>query len=203
MKSLEKNNLFENLQILKKEGLKKIGLIDLKKINKKNTDNLELYRQTIKKVVQLKDEKRKVWIRKQNEFDSDYYEQGVQTKKSGYQNYRWMPELTMRMVHHMIVDLGIKKKQKVLDFGCAKGYSVKSFRMFDIDAYGVDISSYAIQSVIPDKWKTPEYCKLIVDWEMPFKNIKFDWIIAKDAIEHLNEEELSKFLKMSKKYNNV
>tara|TARA_B110000196_G_scaffold195003_1_gene166997 strand:- start:584 stop:1429 length:846 start_codon:yes stop_codon:yes gene_type:complete len=199
MKSLKKNDLLENLKILKKEGLKKLGINDLKKIDKKTIENLELYRSIIKKVVKLKNEKRKVWIKKQNEFDSDYYEQGIQTKKSGYENYRWIPELTMRMVHHMIIDLNIKKKQKILDFGCAKGYSVKSFRMFDIDAYGVDISSYAIQSVIPDKWGTQEHCKLIVDWEIPFKNIKFDWIIAKDAIEHLNEEELIKFLKMSKK----
>lgn len=190
----------ESVFQLKREGLKKFGIIELNNIDIRTLENLEPYEYVIRRVSELDEKKRANWIEKQNLFDFDYYELGIQKRKSGYENYRWMPEMTMRMVHHMITDLPIKKNEKVLDFGCAKGFSVKSFRMFGIDAYGVDISSYAIQNVIPDQWKTHECCKLIVDWEIPFKNIKFDWIIAKDAIEHLSEEELSKFLKISKKF---
>jgi len=185
---------------LKREGLKKFGIIDLKNIDIRTLENLEPYYFALKKVSELGKDERKEWINKQNLFDFDYYEIGIQKGKSGYENYRWMPELTMRMAHHIVVDLPIKKNDKVLDFGCAKGYLVKSLRMFGIDAYGVDVSSYAIQSVIPDQWETHESCRLIVNWEMPFDKIKFDWIIAKDAIEHLNEDELSKFLKLAKKY---
>lgn len=189
----------EDVFTLKREGLKRFGIIELNNIDIRTIENLEPYFSVIKQICQLDKKKRKDWINKQNLFDFDYFETGIQKRKSGYENYRWMPELTMRMVHHMIVDLPIKMNEKVLDFGCAKGYSVKSFRMFGIDAYGLDVSAYAIQSVIPDQWNTHECCKMIVDWEIPFKDLKFDWIIAKDTIEHLNEEELSKFLKLAKK----
>lgn len=184
---------------LKQEGLKRFGIIDLKNIDVRTLENLEPYFPIIKKIGQLDKKTRSEWIKMQNLYDFDYYEQGIQNRKSGYENYRWMPELTMRMAHHMVVDLPIKKDEKVLDFGCAKGYLVKSLRMYGIDAYGVDVSTYAIQSVIPDQWETHECCKLIVDWEIPFDKMKFDWIIAKDAIEHLNEEDLGKFLKLAKK----
>lgn len=185
---------------LKNEGLKKFGTIDLKNLNLKTLETLEPYRTSLKEAYKLKKNERYDWINKQNLFDFDYYELGIQKGKSGYENYRWIPELTMRMAHYMITDLPIKRTQKVLDFGCAKGFLVKALRMFGIESYGVDVSSYAIQSVIPDKWDTHKSCKLIVNWNMPFKKIKFDWIIAKDAIEHLNEEELSKFLILSKKH---
>lgn len=185
---------------LKNDGLIKFGKVNLGDVDNDTCERLKLFEYEITTVAKLKDEIRKEWISKQNMFDLEYYETGIQCNKSGYENYHWMPELTMRMVHHMITQLGIKNNQKVLDFGCAKGFSVKSFRMFGIDAYGVDVSSYAIHSVEHDQWNTHQNCKLIINWNMPFKKVKFDWVIAKDVIEHLNENEVQKFLKLSKKH---
>ena len=34
-------------------------------------------------------------------FDEDYYERGAETGKSLYSHYRWMPELTIPMCHHI------------------------------------------------------------------------------------------------------
>ena len=39
----------------------------------------------------------------------------------------------------------LKKNSKVLDVGCAKGFLVKEFRKKDIEAYGIDISTYALR----------------------------------------------------------
>ena len=61
-----------------------------------------------------------------NIYDKNYYECGIESGKSLYTNYRWMPELTIPMCSRMIEHLKISSRDKILDFGCAKGYSVKA-----------------------------------------------------------------------------
>ena len=133
-----------------------------------------------------------------NIYDEDYYERGVQTGKSGYQNYSWMPELTLRMAHHLITELDIQKNYKVLDFGCAKGYLVKALRLLSIDAYGIDASKYAIDCV---DVALRNYCQLVKADEKP--NLPFDQldlIIAKDVFEHIPENQLSGLLSYFSKH---
>lgn len=127
-----------------------------------------------------------------NEFDCDYYENGVVTGKSCYLNYRWMPEMTIRMAYLIIKHLNLKTEESVLDFGCAKGYLVKALRILDIPAYGCDISEYAINQVDGD---VRSFCNFIEDSNclFPFER-KFDWIISKDVLEHLSEQEIDAFL---------
>lgn len=117
-------------------------------------------------------------------FGADYYERGIETGRSGYTNYRWMPELTLRMAHHLIIGLGIKPTDKVLDYGCAKGYLVKALRMLDIDAWGCDTSEYALSQVPAD---VRDYCA-------PHNRSEFDWVIAKDVFEHIPKPELHALL---------
>jgi len=81
-----------------------------------------------------------------NYFNKDYYENGISSGLSLYTNYKWMPDLTIPMAFRIIEILNIKERDSILDFGCAKGYMVKSFRMLYRDAYGVDISDYAISN---------------------------------------------------------
>ena len=81
-----------------------------------------------------------------NYFNKDYYENGISSGLSLYTNYKWMPDLTIPMAFRIIEILNIKESDSILDFGCAKGYMVKSFRMLYRDAYGVDISDYAISN---------------------------------------------------------
>jgi len=131
-------------------------------------------------------------------FDHDYYEKGKLSGKSLYENYRWLPELTLPLAQEIIQKIeaisnqGNKKKYNILDFGCAKGFLVQAFRQLGHNAYGVDISNYAIQnshtnarpflSLISNTLKIP------VDWP------KFDWVIAKDVLEHIQPNELFSYL---------
>ena len=78
-----------------------------------------------------------------NIFDEKYFEDGVRNRVSAYENYRWMPERTIREASSIINAI---KFDTVLDYGCAKGFMVYAMRLLGKDAYGVDISEYAIEN---------------------------------------------------------
>ena len=79
-------------------------------------------------------------------FDKDYYTDGIAKGLSCYENYRWIPELTYPMAHAFFNFLRLKKKSNVLEFGCAHGFLIKCLIDFGVNAYGVDISDYAIKN---------------------------------------------------------
>lgn len=126
-----------------------------------------------------------------NIFNRDYFENGVVTGKSCYVNYHWMPELTIKMAHKLIKHLDLKEGDRVLDYGCAKGFLVKALKILDVDAFGCDVSSYAIDQADPE---IRHVCKLMKsNKKIPFKH-KFDWIISKDVLEHIEEKDVDIFL---------
>lgn len=131
-------------------------------------------------------------------YDENYYEAGIKSGISLYTNYRWMPELSIPLAHHIIKHLGIKSDNTVLDFGCAKGYLVKAFRLLNISAYGVDVSEYAIQTADPS-------CKDLVHLiETPEEIQKyfsqpFDFVIAKDVFEHIPYEQIDNVISTLRK----
>jgi len=120
-------------------------------------------------------------------FDEDYYEHGVESRKSCYSNYRWIPELTIPMAMSIIDHMEIRKHQTILDFGCAKGYLVKAFRLLNRPAWGVDISQYAIDNADP---MVKDYVSIYTP-----KNYIFDFCIAKDVFEHIPIPDLKSILR--------
>jgi predicted TPR repeat methyltransferase len=140
-----------------------------------------------------------------NLFNKDYYECGVEKKISAYENYRWIPERSIREAISLnnLIDF-----EKVLDYGCAKGFLVHALRLLDKKSFGVDISSYAIKNCMPQ-------AKPFLKHIRSYKDIKFfekkenrkkklfDLIIAKDVLEHIQKQELIKtlnyFSKITKK----
>jgi SAM-dependent methyltransferase len=123
-------------------------------------------------------------------YDENYFQHGIETGKSNYQNYRWVPELTIPMAMTTIDYLGIKKGQSVLDFGCALGYLVKALRLLHREAWGVDISEYALSNL--DK-AVENFCFHVSDLYVMPKN-KYDFCIAKDVFEHLQKSSLEETL---------
>lgn len=111
-------------------------------------------------------------------FDETYYERGVRSGVSGYTNYHWRPEYVLPFVNAMISKF---HPYRVLDIGCAKGFTVKGFRLLGIHAYGYDISKYAIDNADPD-------VKAYVSTKFPEE--PFDLIIAKDTLEHVPKSAL-------------
>ena len=133
-------------------------------------------------------------------YNEDYFECGAESGKSLYSNFRWMPELTIPLAHQLINILGLLEGDKVLDFGCAKGYLVKALRLLHIDAYGVDCSEYALQAapghILP-------YLSSSLD-DISLKPLadgsQFKAIIAKDVLEHLTVAEVKSFLQWARRY---
>jgi SAM-dependent methyltransferase len=135
-------------------------------------------------------------------YNKDYYENGVAKGISGYENYRWIPELTYPMAYSICKFLKIKKSDKVLDYGCAHGFLVKALNDFNIDTYGVDISRYALSMADPAIKK-----KIKLFNGNNFKNLlkkfgikpRFNHVISKDVFEHIEPKVLKKIIReMSK-----
>lgn len=125
-------------------------------------------------------------------YGEDYFERGAVLGISGYVNYSWMPEPTLRMAHFLIQQLGISTNNTVLDYGCAKGYFVKALRTFDINAFGVDISEYAIKACPKE---VADYCQVIQGPpDIAHIGRNFDWVVSKDVFEHISEDVLRKLL---------
>ncbi len=120
-----------------------------------------------------------------SQYDADYFLRGEDTGKSLYTDYRWMPDLTIPMVEAMIDYLGIRKGHRILDFGCARGYTVKAFRLLGYDAWGMDVSEWAIENADEE---TKPYLTLSagVSAVPPLKSEEYDWVIAKDVLEHVH-----------------
>ena len=112
-------------------------------------------------------------------YDEEYFLRGKQSGKSLYENYRYLPNLTIPMVQAIISNLGITKEQTILDFGCARGYVVKAFRILGYQAWGTDASKWAIENC------DPEVKPYVMDTNRIIYG--YDWIIAKDVLEHVRD----------------
>ncbi len=82
----------------------------------------------------------------------------------------------------------------VLDAGCAWGYLVAALRDRGVEAYGIDISSYAISKVRADIKQYCALCSLTDALPLNFPK-KYDLVTNIEVLEHIYEEEGLKALK--------
>jgi len=122
-----------------------------------------------------------------NLFDEKYYEDGIANHISGYENYHWMPERTIREATSIIEKIDFNT---VLDFGCAKGFMVYAMSLLGKDAFGVDISEYAISAAMPQIKH-----KLNLINSADDINQHYDLLMAKDVLEHVPYDILPGMLK--------
>jgi len=88
---------------------------------------------------------------------------------------------------HIIAGTLIEKfePKSILDIGCAKGHFVYAFRELGVEAYGVDISEYAI-SQSPEIVRAALFSNVDVDFQkLPFQDEAFDMVTAMALMEHL------------------
>ena len=78
--------------------------------------------------------------------------------------------------------------ETVLDAGCALGMLVEVLRKRGVQAWGVDISEFAIQNVHED---IQPYCK-VGSISEPFELPHYDLIVSIEVLEHLPKDEMDK-----------
>ena len=121
-------------------------------------------------------------------FDEKYFRDGKSSKKSLYEDYRWLPELTKPLAAAICKFTGITKSDVVLDYGCARGYLVRALIEDGIEAFGLDVSEYAINNsdtLVREKLHhlTNETLTEAIE---KLGCSKVDWLIAKDVFEHID-----------------
>lgn len=95
-------------------------------------------------------------------------------------NEGWLRQFG-RIADHIHNEIG---PSTVLDAGCAMGFLVETLRSRGVEAYGIDISEYAIQQVMEE---IKPYCAVgsVLD---PFPR-KYDLIVSIEVLEHLSPVE--------------
>lgn len=111
-------------------------------------------------------------------YNAYYFKTGCGTDYHNKQVFQALFDHFARNIHASI------KPKTVLDAGCAMGYLVVALRNAGIQAFGIDISDYAI-SQVPEAAKS--YCRVGSILE-PFDR-KYDLITCIEVLEHLPGDE--------------
>jgi SAM-dependent methyltransferase len=124
----------------------------------------------------------------QDLYCQEYFMDGIRSGLSNYEDYSWKPELTIPMAQRFVAHLGVSKEDTVLDFGCSRGYFVKALCQLGLNAFGKDLSKWAIENGDPEIKE-----RLTNELEIPPHS--FDWINAKDVLEHMRLDFLTETLR--------
>ena len=123
-------------------------------------------------------------------YDKDYFQHGTESKKSNYDNYRWIPERSLLQVKILEKNLSFSKDSILVDYGAAMGNLVRAFNESGYNMYGIDISCYAVSKV--EKYKNKIFC---ADSLKVIPCNKVDWVISMNTLEHLSINQLLRFFK--------
>jgi predicted rRNA methylase YqxC with S4 and FtsJ domains len=118
-------------------------------------------------------------------FKKEYY---INSNISNYNDYRFKKFDSLAKYLYKKFNLNNKN---VLDYGCATGGLVSSLRSLGANAYGVDISPWAIQ--YGRKQYNLDSTILRTKRQMDIKQ-KYDLVIILDVLEHMTINEISNLL---------
>ena len=103
----------------------------------------------------------------------------------GYGGYvydgRWQP-VARDIVRHF----NLKRGSRVLDVGCAKGFLVKDLCALGVDAYGLDVSEYAITNCEPE---IASRLRRGNAKHIPFLDSSFDAVLSINTIHNLQRDD--------------
>jgi ubiquinone/menaquinone biosynthesis C-methylase UbiE len=104
-------------------------------------------------------------------------------------NAEYYSERTRKSKKHMMKYMKFLRSEsslKLLDVGCGEGYHVRDAIEEGIDAYGIDISSYALENAL---YSVKDKITFGSITEIPFADDEFDLITAFDVIEHIHPKD--------------
>jgi len=109
-------------------------------------------------------------------YGEEYYE------RRGGPNYEYSSY--WRNMSRLIIDILGSSPKRMCDIGCAKGYLVYEFRQMGVEAYGVDVSGYALSKAFES---TKSFLRKVdLNSEgLPFPDAYFDLLTCLALVEHL------------------
>jgi SAM-dependent methyltransferase len=122
-------------------------------------------------------------IGKERIFDEQFFESGQETE-ARYESYT-MQLMLPKLERQAKLLMAHYAPSRVLDIGCAKGFLVLALRRLGVEAFGVDVSDYALYSA-PEKVRQYLFKVDLNNDELPFTNGNFDLVTAYSAFEYLD-----------------
>ncbi len=120
-------------------------------------------------------------IRISREYGEMYFDGPREYGYGGYRyDGRWQP-----VARDIIAHFGLKPGDRVLDVGCAKGFLVKDLVAEGIDAYGIDVSKYALMHCEPEVVGRLQIGSCD---DLPFPDGSFDAVLAINTIHNLDRD---------------
>ncbi len=120
-------------------------------------------------------------IRISREYGEEYFDGAREFGYGGYSyDGRWQP-----VAQDIIDHFGLKKGDRVLDVGCAKGFLVKDLLALGINAYGIDVSKYALMNCEPE---VVGRLQIGSAEELPFPDGSFDAVLCINTLHNLPRE---------------
>lgn len=127
-------------------------------------------------------------IRESCKFGEKYFDG---PREYGYGGYyydgRWKPVAKDIIKHFQLLP-----GDKVLDIGCAKGFLVKDLVELGIDAYGLDISEYALKNCSPEIVDRLKFGNAL---NLPYQNNFFDVALSINTFHNFSKKNVIKAIK--------
>lgn len=139
--------------------------------------------------------------------DASYYDREYYTGKKGAYRLAHMESLFGRASHWLsnfyrafLIKVFLNPKN-CLDIGCGTGGLVKQLRKLGIDAYGVELSNYALEAADQEVKPFLKQGDII---NLPYEEGQFDLVLSFDVFEHVGRSKIKRAIeesvRVSKKY---
>lgn len=116
---------------------------------------------------------------RQNDYGQEYYQSSC---GKAYERGNGWEEIFGKYADRILKEI---KPHKTLDVGCAKGFFVEALRDRGVEAYGIDISEYAVSQVRED---IRPFC-MVQSALLPVKE-KYDLITCIEVLEHIDNQDI-------------
>jgi SAM-dependent methyltransferase len=124
-------------------------------------------------------------------WDFDYWDGD---RRICYGGYRYLEGRWEKVARLMAARYGIKSGDKILDIGCGKGFLLYDFTKVvpGVEAFGIDISSYAIANSKPE---ITDRLQVGTATSLPFPDRHFDFVYSITTLHNLHCYDLDKALR--------
>ena len=136
----------------------------------------------IKRNIEVREMKNEKIINISKKFSSEYFDGDRKYGYGGYFNDGRWKKVAKKIIDYYSLD----KNSKILDVGCAKGFLVNELNLLGRDAYGIDISQYALSKYEGEFKKKIFKCN---SKKINFPDNYFDLVISFNTIHNLVYDE--------------